>query len=157
MIEEAEFEAVSLLLELQIFKDDETALYQSSKIGSAKSVEFLLSRQDVDIEAKSKSAKETPLIVASKNGHADIVEMLMTHGANPDARDSNNYTSLYWARRNNHTETMTHLLNQDANKYLSNGTILLDAISSGKNILAIQLIQEGIDVNYRINFSMYQQ
>ena len=56
----------------------ETALYIASKHGINLIVAKLINQDTVDVNRSTKN-RTTPLIVASANGHSDIVEMLLAH------------------------------------------------------------------------------
>lgn len=49
-------------------------------------MEYLIS-QGATIDVKDKNS-ETPLFVASRNGHRDLVELLLERGANPEISDA---------------------------------------------------------------------
>jgi ankyrin repeat protein len=42
-------------------------------------------------------SKTTPLIIAASRDHVDVVKLLLSKGADTEARDSENYTALMWA------------------------------------------------------------
>lgn len=49
-------------------------------------MEYLLN-QGASIDVKDKNS-ETPLFLAVRNGHKDLVEVLLTRGANPEISDA---------------------------------------------------------------------
>ena len=53
---------------------------------------------------------ETPLHVAAKHGHIDIVKMLVKNGAKINARDENLQTPLFLAARFNHHLVVEELI-----------------------------------------------
>jgi len=57
----------------------------------------------------------TPLIVAARHGHDDLVRMLIEKGANVDVADSNGLTALHYACVYGKKETVSALLAADAN------------------------------------------
>ena len=52
----------------------------------------------------------TPLMAACLNCHPRIVQLLLTNGADPDLRDSNNSTALTFAQRSDCLESTELLL-----------------------------------------------
>lgn len=44
------------------------------------------------------------LHIAAREGHTDLVKLLMSKEINLDMRDSYGYTASYWAHRNKHSE-----------------------------------------------------
>jgi len=78
-------------------------------------IAVLLLDHKADIEAKeSVSLDATPLVLASENGHADLVRVLLTHGANPNASDSYHQSALIWAIVNGHDDVCRLLLAKGA-------------------------------------------
>ena len=49
-------------------------------------------------------------IYASKEGHVEIVEMLLNNGADVNAQDSVRRTALFWASLRGHAEIVAMLL-----------------------------------------------
>ena len=48
----------------------------------------------------------TPLHVATENGHAEVIKMLLAAGANKDAADKDGCTPLYIAAEDGHAEVI---------------------------------------------------
>lgn len=64
----------------------------------------------------------TALGVASMLGSAEVVELLLKHGADPDAPDSLKQTPLMWAVRYDHSPTVTLLLRAGADPHRVDST-----------------------------------
>ena len=104
-----------------------------------------------------KSLKTTPgklplLSIASVAGSIAAVEMLLSHGCNIDARDSEGNTPLMHATRLGNTEVVEYLLAQGANPLLRNtsdlGLLHLAALSD--NVLTIKaVLSKNLDINAR--------
>ena len=91
---------------------------------------------------------KTPLTIASKSGHPEIVGMLINRGADVNARDKYGNTPLTWASWNGHTEIVQILINRGANMNLqdNNGnTPLMYASKFGYTEIVRLLIEAGAD------------
>ncbi len=58
-------------------------------------------RHGAEVNGKDKYG-ETPLMLASRLGYPDIVQLLLEHGADPNARNLENQTALDLAVANRH-------------------------------------------------------
>jgi len=56
---------------------------------------------------------EHPLIVASQNGHLEVVRTLLDGGSDPNIQDEDGFTALIFASQNGHLEVVKTLLDQD--------------------------------------------
>ena len=76
-----------------------TPLHVASRKGHIECVKLIVeARVDLNITNKN---KQTAIFMASKNGHSDIVEYLLTHAkCNPNIKDSNENTLLHIASCN---------------------------------------------------------
>ena len=93
---------------------------------------------------------------ASKNGDIDMVEVLLTRGAQIDLQDSNHLGSsaLYEASSNGHIDVVELLLKHGANIDIqkNNGTTpLFIACEKGHFKVAELLIEKGANVNLQMN------
>ena len=108
----------------------------------------LLLEKGADVN-QPKLMNETPLMVASKEGHIDEVQLFLKYGANVTAV-ANGFTALYLACQNDHIEVAKVLIengadvNQIADKALK---ILLEVIERKYSDIACLLIWNGARVN----------
>ena len=72
-----------------------------------------------DVNAKN-GFGDTPLHLASENGHTDIAKYLVQHGADVKAKDGHAYTPLHRASENGHTDVVKYLVEQGADMEAEN-------------------------------------
>ena len=95
------------------------ALVNASRIGNISVVRKLIADGE-DLEQTEEAAWEgdedgtTALMWASMNSHQDVVELLLTSGANPEARDEDQMTALMLAGMEGHREVIWKLINAKA-------------------------------------------
>ncbi len=107
-VEEKCFAVVELLIQLgtdvsrQLIQENYKALlFQAINEKHADVVLQLLKEkpENQNINTMINDKGMTPLTLAAKKSSPHIIEILLTHGAKPDFRDSKNHTSLYYAKK----------------------------------------------------------
>lgn len=93
-----------------------TSLLFACQYNRKEVVEILLKHGGVDIEAKTEGDADTPLTIASYNGYADIVQLLLDNGAKANATDAYGRTALICAASQGHEEAVKVLLKHGADK-----------------------------------------
>ena len=99
-----------------------------------------------------RSYSGTTLIESAENGDTPMVELLLTAGMSPQAKDPKGWTALMYAAWNGHTATVWALLDRgaDVNAISTDGTTaLMTAASQGYTQIAKVLIAKGAAVDAR--------
>ena len=102
--------------------DDEMNLQHASRRGKADEVRKLISSGIFDVNcllclAKSRyesSARSTPLCLAARGGHEEVVQILLDCGAECNKTDTDGYTPLHMAVRFGHKDVVKELLDRGA-------------------------------------------
>lgn len=91
------------------------------------------------------------IVVAASLDQADVCKQLIADGADPDEVDSNGWTALAWAARNNFPKTMVSLIESgaDVNHDVFGKTVLMLAAEKGRLSATTALIQAGADIDTR--------
>ncbi|MCJ1286866.1 hypothetical protein MMC26_006212 [Xylographa opegraphella] len=81
--------------------DTTPPLYYVASYGILPVVRYLLS-EGVSTEIAGGRCNATPINIAAFRGHADVVKLLLDHGANPLAKDDSSLSAVDWARNLKH-------------------------------------------------------
>ncbi|WP_264705088.1 ankyrin repeat domain-containing protein [Wolbachia endosymbiont (group A) of Gymnosoma rotundatum] len=144
-----------------------SSLHLAARLGNLEAVKDLLGK-GANVNAQN-DTRETPLHVAAKKGHKDVVEALLNvNGINVNAQDKYDSTPLHRAAKEVHKDVVEALLdkganvdaedengdtpfdlttNQDIQTLLQNTDELLEAAKSGNINEVNRLISEGASVN----------
>lgn len=115
-------------------EDGETALYRAVKVGEGAVAKLLEHGADPNI--KSDFSEETPLTQAVTLGSVPIVELLLNDGADPNAQNGDEYTSLIIAtenisnpdKRQDYERIIELLLNRGADTNLTDSSGLISPL-----------------------------
>jgi ankyrin repeat protein len=91
-----------------------TPLHYAAVCGIQDIIEFLIVERSQDINARGFDRNETPLGVASREGHSEVARVLLEHGADTESRDNDTYSPLERASEEGHTEIVQVLLEHGA-------------------------------------------
>jgi len=123
-------------------------LNEAARHGEIATVRQLVER-GTDVNASAGNV--FPLLIASCNGHAAVVEYLLLKGANPNASNAQGNTALICASYNGHQEVAKALLNAGArvNDAVTEYqiTALMVASRAGHTSLVKLLLDSGADPN----------
>ena len=130
-----------------------TALHDAASLGDREMVELLLSEDDaklIDIKAKSKT-QQTPLHLAIKAGHVEVVISLLEAGARTDLSDSQGWPGLHLAVVRGEADCVMALLHHEAEvSFLTRGWAPLHlAVVTGREDIVSLLVNRGADTEQR--------
>jgi len=124
-------------------------IFKAAESGNLSIFEQFVGRVDVD---SRNDANDTPLIIASRNGHVQVVKMLLSAGADPDASNHSRATALSNASENGHLDVIKLLLDAGANIHTKNAdgmTPLALAAANGHTKAVELLLLRGADLKAR--------
>ncbi len=139
------------LLSVSLFAD--SPLYKAAEKGNVAEVKRLLKR-GANVESVGVS-REPALVAASFLEKREIVEMLLNHGANIEAKDGNENTSLQRVAWRN-LEIVKLLLDRGAQvntKNVHGTTPLHQAANRGQTAIVDLLLDHGADINAERSFN----
>ncbi len=124
-------------------------LYVAARNNRLNVAERLLQERDIQVDWLGGDGS-TPLYVAAQNGHPEMCQMLLSHGANPDASFLDGYQPLYISAQNGCKDVLVALSQYitDYNLIYPNGsTALYVAAQNGHKGCVEFLCQQGANVN----------
>jgi ankyrin repeat protein len=130
---------------------DAVPLYYAARLGFRDLAEHLIAKHPEHVNAKG-GFEVTSMHAAASGGHADILSLLIEHGADVNDRSMNGNTPLCRASWKGKLEAGQLLLNRGADidaRDVSNITALMGAIYNGHVEFARMLLEHGALVDAR--------
>jgi ankyrin repeat protein len=126
-------------------------LYYAARLGFRQLAEHLIAEHPEHLNAEG-GDEVTPMHAAAAAGHANILSLLIDHGADSNGRTMNGHTPLRRASRNGKLEAGKLLLSHGADinardKY--NNTALMGAVYQGHVEFARMLLERGAPIEAR--------
>ena len=121
-------------------------------LGSPDFVKFLLTEFTLDLNARCFMDAVTPLHLASRDGHVEVARVLLEHGADVNARDISNWTSIRYAVNKGRVEVVRVLIENGADvgaQGEDNWMPLQWASRHGQPKLVQVLLEHGVDASAR--------
>ena len=135
-------------------EDLNEALIKAAWSGDIVKVKELLANKGIDVNSRMDKSGWTALILASTEGHCDVVKALLENGADVNAKDVVNNTALMCASMNGHTDAVKLLLANGANVNDQDQygfTPVIKAATYGRCDTVEVLLDAGADPNVRDN------
>ncbi|SPR04237.1 ankyrin repeat domain-containing protein [Orientia tsutsugamushi] len=99
-----------------------TLLHDAAQQGNLEAVKRLLDEEKISVDCQNNSGN-TPLHLAVRNYHNDVIEVLLAHGANVNLQDRHHNTALHYAIRTRDLTIVTILLNNGANPNIQDNSL----------------------------------
>jgi uncharacterized protein len=129
--------------------DGMTALHWAAQKGDLELAQTLL-YAGANIRATTRVGGYTPLLIASRNGHAALVDALLAGGADPNLATSNGATPLMTAAQGGSADVVKALIARgadvNAKEKVKNETALMIAASYGRADVIRALTAHGADL-----------
>jgi ankyrin repeat protein len=130
--------------------DGMTALHWAAQKGDVDLAKTLL-YAGANVKASTRVGGYTPLLIASKNGHAPMIEALTGGGADPNSATTNGTTALMFAAQAGNGDAVTALLARgadvNAKEKVKGETALMIAAAHGRVDVIRILTAKGADPN----------
>jgi ankyrin repeat protein len=127
-------------------------ILDAARAGDLSAVRAFLATDSTLVSSRDE-AENTPLHFAAREGHADIVELLLASGADVNAANYEHETPLHWVvLRNRHDVAdllLRHGAETEARENYGRSPLLLVARETGNLEMARRLLDAGADVNAR--------
>jgi len=130
----------------------ETPLHYAALYCSDTTLRFLVTEYPEDVNARSQDDNSTPLHRASGNGRAEVVRILLEHGADPIAQSKRGWAPLHRASDRGHVEVVRLLIGFGAGVSARDDqgwTPLHWASDRGHADVACVLLEHGADATAR--------
>ena len=91
-----------------------TALHYAAFCGLSEIVKVLAIENPEDVDSWSFDEESRPLHLASREGHVEVAQVLIEHGADLAAQTKDGSTPLHWASERGHVEVVRLLIEHGA-------------------------------------------
>ncbi|XP_046582135.1 putative ankyrin repeat protein RF_0381 [Haliotis rubra] len=126
-------------------------LHYACEGGDRETVEFVLSLDGVDINSRGEWRSRAQVMVAARRGHRDVVEFLVSRGADVSLVDDGGNNILHYACEGGDRETVEFVLSLDGVDINSRGgwsmTQVMEAAWRGQRDMVELLVSRGADVS----------
>lgn len=114
--------------------------------GHAEIVSYLIAAGAAVNAPSQNSLRVTPLHSAAAGRHLEVAQILLKHGADPNARQAGGFTPLHAAAQNGHLDMIRQLLlaGADLQARADNGQTALEFAEQSNHPAAADLLREGI-------------
>ncbi|KAK6542310.1 hypothetical protein TWF694_006270 [Orbilia ellipsospora] len=130
--------------------DDWPLLYLASEAGQFLVVQYLLSQKFHSPNTRGEDKERSPLIIATIQGHAEILKLLLASGGDPDTDGKDRRTPLHEAVEKGYMEVCRNLINAKADvnaRDIQRRTPLHIATAAGNSSIVELLLESGADSN----------
>lgn len=127
----------------------DTPLTHASAMGYTEFVKLLTERPDVDLYSRNSDGL-TPLLLAARQGHEMVVQILLEKEVNPDSEGNDGRTALSQAAREGHEGVVQILLERGVDpdsRDLFDWSPLSFAAACGRKKVMQILLEKGVDPN----------
>jgi ankyrin repeat protein len=143
---------IDLLCYILLNWDHSLPLQEAAARGNISTVKSLIEK-GAEIDEREEIFLRTALHRAVTAGNKEVVELLLSYGANPNARDSRGYTALHYAAINDNKKMVELLITKGADikvKDASGNTPLYIALRSGHKNIADMLLGKGAELSIHV-------
>ena len=138
----------------KVLHGEETLLHHASAYNKLQMAKMLIYKFKADVECRTRTRRDTPLLLACKNYNCKIVELLFENDVKVDNKNNLGMTPLMYACIGSHADLMETLLLRGANaneQNLDGKTPLIYACSLCPPSHVRLLLEHGADIHVEDN------
>ena len=140
-----------ILSVLGLLTEDHKSFFRAASTGDLKTIKQLIIRNKIDINITNQEGR-TALMIASLEGHVDIVILLLDNGASVNMQDKNGWSALMYASYVGSIDVIKVLLERNAEVNLQNSmkwSALFIACHRGNVEAGRLLFEKGAEVDFQ--------
>jgi ankyrin repeat protein len=127
-------------------------LHDAAESGDVDKIVSLFQEPDFNINVKENHSGMTALMSAAQHGRTNVVEELVTAGADLDLKDERGRTALMFAAHDGRARIVEELITAKADLDLQDRagvTALMSAVDQGRMKVVEELVAAGADLNLK--------
>jgi cytohesin len=143
---------IDLLCYLLLDWDPSRPLHKAAADGDVGVVKSLVEKGD-EVDKRENIFLRTALHRAVAAGNREVAELVLSYGANPNARDNGGFSALHYAAINDNRKMVELLIAKEADvnaKDASGNTPLYSAVRSGHKDIAEMLLEKGAEISIHV-------